>query len=391
MIRASITRAMVGIGMILFAEIISARVACGLPPESCTTDPVSDVQTCQLTSQGYNMITYYDTPAYSARYNELVYTHHVQGEPPEIMLIRPDGTDPHMVAYGEEPTMGPGGANIYYISRSGAGERGMDLFRWNIAEKRQTRLTQINARAIIRYSVTASGTSHGDLILYSANNIAHLVYADGTGERTLALVDPYRSAKFHRLRLSPTHPNLMFYNREYPGQRSLFCYDIDTKKTYTVTQRASHMLWAPDGLHIAYTGGPDHRFYITRYDGTDSRALDPKVREGTNYCSFAPGGNVLACSNWGPAERFPMPGCIFLMAADGSNDVVYVAKHHSKGLSFWGEPALEFFKDRYHIVYRSDATGTPQVYVLRLPPSIYTRLRGHSKAARTTQSKPAPR
>ena len=373
-------RWMPGIFMVFFAVISLALAGFCRPPESCTTDPESGVQKCQITSEGQNMITYYDTPLYSEQYGEIVYTHHVQGAPPQIILAKPDGSDARTVAYGQEPTMGPDGANVYFISK-GRGGMGMDLFRWDIAQKRETRLTKMDARAIIRYSVTKSGTPHGALLLYSADNIAHLVYADGTGDRTLKLSDPYTSAKFHRLRLSPTHPNLMFYNREVPGQRNLFCYDIDSNKTYTVTEHASHMLWAPDGLHIAYTGGPDHRFYLTRFDGTGSRALDPDQREGTNYCSFAPEGDALACSNWGPAERFPMPGSIFLLAADGSGNVLYVAKHDSKGISFWGEPALEFFKDRYHIIFRSDSTGSPQIYVLTLPHDIYARLHKQSGTA----------
>lgn len=330
------------------------------------------------------MITYYDVPLYSAQYREIVYTHHVQGEPPQIILAKADGSDAHVIAYGQDPAMSPGGTNVYFISKS-RGERGMDLFKWNITRKRETRITRIRARAIIKYSATKSGTSHGDLILYSDDNIAHLIYSDGSGERDLVLSDPYTTARFHRLRLSPTHPNLIFYNREYAGQHRLFSFDVDTQKTYVVTRSASHMLWCPDGLHIAYNGGPDHRFYVTRYDGTDSRVLDPVTREGTNYCSFAPEGNVLACSNWGPAERFSMPGSIFLMAADGSGNVLYVARHNAKGLSFWGWPALEFFKDRYHIIYRSDATGTPQVYVIRLPHDIYARLHKQSGATTATQ------
>ena len=333
-----------------------------------------------LTSDGENMITYYDTPLYSARYDVLVYTHHVQGRPPQISLLKPDGSDNKAVANGQEPTMGQDGTDIYYISRSGAGEDGMDLFRWDLVKKQETRITHIRARSIIRYSVTRSNTPHGDLLLYSADNTAHLIYADGSGEHTLALTDPYPSAIFHRLRLSPAHPNLLFYNREAPGQHNLFAYDMDAKMAYTVAQEATHMLWSPDGLHIAYTGGSDYHFYITRYDGSDSRVLDPTEKEGTNYCSFAPEGDVLACSNFGNSGPLPMPGSIFLLAADGSGNVAYVAKHEAKELGFWGEPALHFFKDRYNIALRSDATGTPQVYVLQLPKDFYKRLQGHSRA-----------
>jgi Tol biopolymer transport system component len=348
--------------------------------QGCTTDPKSGVQVCQLTRDGDNVITYYDTPLYSSRFNEFVYTHHVQGSPPQIMLASVDSSDAKAVAYGQEPTMGPDGTNVYYISRSGAGEDGMDLFKYDMATHHESRITHIDAQSIIRYSVTRSGTSHGDLLLYSADNTAHIVFSDGAGESTLPLADPYATTIFHRLRLSPTQPNLMFYNREFPGQHRLFVFDIKSGKTYLLAQEATHMLWSPDGLHVAYTGGSDYRFHITRYDGTDSHLVDPAENEVTNYCSFSPEGDFLACSNWGNTERGPLPESIFLLAADGSGQVTYLAKHNAKGLTFWGEPALEFFKDRYSVIFRSDESGTPQIYLLRLPEDIYRRLRDPSPA-----------
>jgi hypothetical protein len=211
-----------------------------------------------------------------------------------------------------------------------------------------------------------------------------MIYDDGSGNTQLDFDDPYKSDTFHRIRISPTHPNLILFNRNHRGSgdiHPLFSYDMETKKTYHVTDQATHMLWAPDGIHIAFNGGGDFHFHISKFDGTGDREVDPSEREGTAYCTYPPDGtdDVVACANFDTSGRYPMPGSLFLMATDGSNRVVYLCEHGAKQEDFWGEPALHYMQDRYHIAFRSDATGTPQIYVAELPKDIYTRLKAPAK------------
>lgn len=342
---------------------------------SCATDPKSGVQVCEITHVGQNMIEYYDVPAYSAHYDKIAFVNQQEGQPPQIMLANPDGSASKVVAEGFVPAMGPDGTKLYYVGKNGPGQMGVDIHVVDLATFRDRRITHLSARSIIEWSPPVA-TPKGDLLIYAVNNVAHLIYADGSGDTPLAFDDPYKADNFHRIRLSPAHPNLILYNREHPvaGHHPLWVYDTATLHTYAPSNEATHMLWAPDGLHIAYNGGSNFRLHIIRYDGKDDVVLDPGVREGTEYCSFAPEGDLLACANVESSGVMPFPLSIYLLAADGSGRVAYVCKHNAQRLTYWGWPALVFAQDRQHVLFRSDVTGKPQIYMATIPPDLDRRL-----------------
>ncbi len=377
------------LGCFALASLLSTR---GAPAWSgaCTTDPESGVEVCEITSVGVNKIMYYDISAYSARYNKIVFMSQQDGGPPQIILANLDGSGTEVLAVGRAPAMSPDGTKVYFIAANGPGQPGMDIYVKDLATRRQTRVTHTNTQKVIQWAPPSS-TPRGDVLVYAVDNIAHTIYGDGSADTPLQFSDPYLSDRFHRIRLSPSHPNLILYNRERPQLRHhpLWVYDTETKHTYVPTENASHMLWAPDGLHIAYQGGNDFRFHMVRYDGTDDRVLDPGVKEGTEYCSFAPEGDVLACANVDTTGRMPFPESIFLLSADGTNRVAYVCKHNAQRLDYWGWPALVFAQDRYHIVFRSDASGTPQVYIARLPKDIYKRLHNPPRPSLVLPERPS--
>ena len=352
--------------------------AASLAQEKCTTDATSGVKVCQITFQGSNRMGYYDTPLYSAVYNKITYLKKPDSGPPQVAIADLDGSHEELISVGMDPVFSPDGKKIYYISRSSATEQGMDLFAYDLHTKLANRITQVRASHLIEFT-PAAHTPKGNLLVYSPGNVAYSIYDDGTGNTQLDFQDPYKEGTFHRIRISPTHPNLIFFNRNVRGIGSLhplFSYDTDTKKTYHVTDQATHQLWMPDGIHIAYNGGPDYHFRIIKYDGTEDRSVDPIVREGTAYCTNPPDGDdVFACANFDTTGHFPMPGSIFILASDGSNRVAFVCMHNSKQESFWGEPALHYVQDRYHIAFRSDATGEVQIYIAELPKDFYGRLK----------------
>lgn len=344
----------------------------------CATDATSGVKVCQITSDGSNRLGYYDTPLYSAVYNKITYLKKPNSGPPQVAIANLDGSGEELVAVGMDPVFSPDGKKIYYISRTAGGEQGMDLFAYNLGTHLANRVTQVHSSRLIEFT-PAAHTSNGNLLVYSPGNVAYSIYDDGTSNTKLDFDDQYKDATFHRIRISPTHPNLIFFNRNVRGIGSLhplFSYDTETKKTYHVTDQATHQLWMPDGIHIAYNGGPDYHFHIIKYDGTEDRSVDPIQREGTAYCTNPPDGDdVFACANFDTTSHYPMPGSIFILASDGSNRVAFVCLHNSKQESFWGEPALHYVQDRYHIAFRSDATGEVQIYIAELPKDFYSRLR----------------
>jgi len=345
---------------------------------NCVTDPQSGVKVCQITSGFSSRISYYDVPVYSPVFNKIVYLQKPDTGPPEVTISNPDGTHGEVISVGEDPAMGPEGKKVYYISRSSSGVPGLDLFAYDLATHKVNQITDTHSRRLLQIS-PAAHTPKGNLLVYSPDNVAFEIYDDGTGNTQLDFDDPYKQDTFHRLRISPTHPNLIFFNRNHRGLQGLhplFSYDTQIKKTYHVTDQATHQLWAPDGLHIAYNGGPDYHFHLIKYDGTDDREIDPIQREGTAYCTYPPDGDdVVACANFDTTNHYPMPGSIFILAMDGSNRVAFVCDHHAKQESFWGEPALHYVQDRYHIAFRSDASGDVQIYVAELPKDFYSRLK----------------
>jgi len=355
----------------------------------CTTDSKSGVQVCPVSTSGSNRINYYDTPLYSAKFNKIVYVKKPASGPPEVTVANPDGTDEQNVGIGLDPMMGSDGLKVYFPTRSGPGEQGADLYSYDLGSHKMSRITHVRAARVIQYSPPVH-TSKGNLLVYSPGNIAYLIYDDGSENTQLDFDDPYKSDPFHRIRMSPTHPNLIFFNRNHPGENApLFSYDTETKKTYSVTSRATHMMWAPDGIHIVYNGGPDYHFHMIKYDGTGDRELDPLVREGTAYCTYPPGrDDVVACANFDTSGHYPMPGSLFLLATDGSNRVAYLCLHNAKQEGFWGEPALHYAQDQYHLLFRSDATGDPQVYMAILPADIYNRLKAPEKGSESPQKQP---
>lgn len=344
----------------------------------CNTDATSGVKVCQITSDGSNRLGYYDTPLYSTVYNKITYLKKPTSGPPQVAIANLDGSHEELVTVGMDPVFSPDGKKIYYISRAAGGGPGMDLFAYDLGTHLAKQITQVHASHLIEFT-PAAHTSKGNLLVYSPDNVAYSIYDDGTENTKLDFDDQYKDSTFHRIRISPTHPNLIFFNRNVRGIGSLhplFSYDTETKKTYRVTDQATHQLWMPDGIHIAYNGGPDYHFHIIKYDGTEDRSVDPIQREGTAYCTNPPeGDDVFACANFDTTNHYPMPGSIFILASDGSNRVAFVCSHNSKQESFWGEPALHYVQDRYHIAFRSDATGEVQIYIAELPKDFYSHLK----------------
>jgi hypothetical protein len=345
---------------------------------NCITDAKSGVKVCQITSGGSNRLGYYDTPLYSDVYKKITYLKKPDAGPPQVAIANLDGSGEELLSVGQDPVFSPDGKKVYYISR-GSGGPGMDLFAYDLGTRVAIQITHVHSAHLIEFS-PATHTAKGNLLVYSPGNVAYTVYDDGTGNTQLDFDDPYKDDTFHRLRMSPTHPNLILFNRNRRAVGTpLFSYDTETKKTYHVSPTATHMLWAPDGIHIAYNGGPDYHFHLIKYDGTEDREIDPIEREGTAYCTYPPDGDdVFACANFDTSGHYPMPGSIFLLASDGSNRVAYVCAHNSKQESFWGEPALHYLQDRYHLAFRSDATGEVEIYVAELPKDFYSRLKAPS-------------
>ncbi len=340
--------------------------------KKCRTESSSGAEICQITSSGRNIINYYDVPAYSAKYDKIVYESETSdGHGGSIVLANPDGSNPQVVTRGRDQTVSPDGSKIYYRGQNSP-DPGQDVYVYDIGSKKITRITHVNSREVILFS-PAAPTPKGDLLVYADGPVAHLVYGDGTGDKALDFGDPYPQSPFHRIRIDPYNAKLILFNRSQSRYKELFVYNTETGKTYQVASPTSHMMWSPDGVHVLYNGGPEFRLHLAKWDGSEDKILDPKERLGTEYCSFTPEADVVVCANVDRSGRLPFPAGLYLLTTDGSGKVSYIGKHDSTNEHYWGMPALIFTKDRYHMIFRSDASGDAEVYTATLPKSIYDK------------------
>jgi uncharacterized protein (TIGR03437 family) len=84
----------------------------------------------------------------------------------------------------------------------------------------------------------------------------------------------------------------------------------------------------------------------------------PPFVSDANYCVWAPDGSVFLCTAGGAHPGTP----VYLMSLDGSQ-TKYLTATDASGATFNGIPKAGFL-DMQHILFSSDRTGVPQVYII---------------------------
>ncbi len=208
--------------------------------------------------------------------------------------------------------------------------------------------------------------------------------------------DTYQGRNYHRLRLNPKFPQWIMYSRNQPNSESgtpeLWLFNLDTQDLCSVGPIGTilnHEAWSPGGTKIA-AQNPNlgHALLINIFNsdgtfvtgvscanGAPSGAVinDISVTQGqpANFCDFPPataGSPILVCTSGkagviNPATGQSVPESVYLLAQDGSN-YKYLTSSDAQGLSDSGIPLSVFVLDSDHILFHSDKTGTPQVYLI---------------------------
>ncbi len=391
----SLTVALSGTGVSASAGVVCTGTALSQNQTDVTAQlsmVAAGVKVMQLTDNGNNWISYIDIPLYSQLSNVILYDH---SKPGQAMTANPDGTNAQGIlsglvgsgylsfdgtlAYGGGVNPGGTTLDIYAVKITVAG--GCQVNRLTVMN-----LVPVAPLAVVQVSTSSKDTVTGkNVIAFAEGGIIHRVLEDGT---LLPDVTPPPGPQqggtettFHRLRLNPRFPNLLFYKWNQPnntvGEKELWLLDLDHPQVaYNVDtafgslSAVSHPVWAPDGTQIGYQGNNTGQWYVATVvnsDGTiqpvpftNNVFIGPGMASGLNaeYCNWAPDKSQFICTS-----NKSFGGKIYTMALDGSSFQVLAATD-AQSLTDSGLPLAQFFLDTQHILFRSDRTGTPQVYGL---------------------------
>jgi Abnormal spindle-like microcephaly-assoc'd, ASPM-SPD-2-Hydin len=373
------------------------------------------VNVSQLTDNGQNRFYYFDVPAYSPAVNGILYIDFVAGN--EMTTSTPGGTGAQIISptATEPPAFFTGDGQLAYYAKpvSGGAPGGMDMFGIFVNTTgacQELRFTNLDERpltslAVWEISPSSPDPAGGYDIAFSPDLLLHRVQvmANGTSQLlpTITLNDPESAATFHRLRMNPKFPNIVMYKRNAVGassaQPEIWLVDLNTCIGGTCTAgqiinviqnlkappkhqpKGGHINWSPDGLDLAFDEPDIADYWIVRNavnpDGTINtnftlQELGPfkmgaMFQTTAGYCAFPPdwpAQTVLACLA-GPGSP-ANAGMLYLMSSDGTGTTKFLASTDAQVLTINGTPMPQFAQDDEHVMFNSDRTGIPQIYII---------------------------
>jgi uncharacterized protein (TIGR03437 family) len=346
------------------------------------------VTVTQATHTLSNWNTYSDVTTFSLPAN--VMTYNSFGSRNSVAAANLDGSSPQTISgsqQAEQTYVTVDGRFVYYQGQNP--NQTADLYAVPISQAgacQQIRLTNLNwvpaqtPPTLVISTSSLDPASGKNVIAWSEANVLHRVLEDGTALSDVTLGDPENANVFHRIRLNPVFPNILWYKRDQPlpnpdgvAEPEIWVVDLRSPNavySLTGTLAADHNAWSPDGREIGYhdQNGNWYVADVLNSDGTFKLANGAftSVKIGppapfvsdANYCVWAPDGSVFLCTTGAAHPGTP----IYLMSLDGSK-TMYLSATDSAAASDAGIPKAGFL-DMTHIVFSSDRTGTPQVYIL---------------------------
>lgn len=218
-----------------------------------------------------------------------------------------------------------------------------------------------------------------------------LALEDGTGPggsaspSALALPDAGipdgGSPGFHRVRLNPRFPHLLFYRWE--GSNEIVIFDSRMNRWSSFDMGASsHPMWHPDGTRIGAANGAWVEWTVANRNGTlvwpitKSAGIGPFGQSGVPpifYGSYSRDGRYLAVStSQCNADAGTTVGRIYLLdlqtgaatrLCDAHNDMLRDAGACDTQHSIFA-PVLHILDDNKTIVFQSNYTGRTQLYLI---------------------------
>jgi len=370
------------------------------------------VQVSQLTDSGTNRFDYFDVPAFSSAIKQILYLDFVAGH--EAVIAQTGGTNAQVVTptiIGSDVFLTGDGILAYYDRAVLTGPRGgLDMYGTFLNASgtcEEIRLTNLDVPPLSplsswEFSTASPDGAGGYVIGFSPDTLLHRVHvlASQTSQAlpTMTLNDPESAATFHRIRFNPKFSNIVMYKRNQVTSTTagpeIWVVDLNTCSNGVcaaseivnilqgvkerVIPAGGHPTWSPDGMDIAYLDTNSGTYWMAWNVVTASGTLNSKfsvqqlgpLGRGANlmtadYCVFPPNwpsATVLACM---AGAGSPLnPKTLYLMSSDGKGTTKLLAATDAPALTYDGTPMPVFSQDDQHILFNSDRTGLPQVYVV---------------------------
>jgi hypothetical protein len=391
------------------------QVPTNVTSEMTSVNTAAGVTVTQLTDNGTNRFYYFDVPAYSPAANQIVYVNFVAAN--GIVTSNTDGTGAQIVSptsTGSQAFLSQDGKLVYYIKPAQGGvPGGIDMFGMFLNTTgmcQEMRLSNLDVPPqaplpVWEISGASSDPTGGYDIAFSPDTLVHRVHilTSGTSQAlpNITLNDPESNATFHRLRMNPKFPNIVMYKRNQltgtTAQPEVWLVDLNTctngvcsasqiinvvanvRTPPTEGPEGGHINWSPDGLDIAFSEPDIADYWLARNvvssNGTVNtnftlQELGPFKTTGraamtADYCAFPPTwptATILACLA-GPDSSFN-PKSLYLMSSDGQGTTKILTGTDAQVLTIDGTPMPEFVQDGEHLMFNSDRTGVPQIYLV---------------------------
>ncbi len=365
----------------------------GMPMDQNPSDVTSKlsavakgVTVTQLTDSGGNWNTYADIPAYSSAANAIVYNH--GPSPAAVAISALNGANSQIISgrfQGTDVQVTRDGQFAYFQGQSPNG--GRDVYAVHITQSgpcQRIALSQLNMRPIPpAFGLIVSTSSYDsvakhNVIAFSEGQVLHRALDDGTSLPDLKLPDPENGDVFHRMRLNPVFPDILAYKRDASGpnpagiaQPEIWVVNLKSpSKAYSVTGSipSDHASWSNDGTKLGYIYNgqwyvanvlnQDGTFKLNADGGFTLKMIGPSYSTGftVNFCALAPDASVYVCSQSNRA--------IYLMSLDGAKTKFLASPDSAPGGRIYNGIPKPRFLDSQHIVFSSDRTGVPEIYVI---------------------------
>lgn len=357
---------------------------------SAQLSQLSGIKVKQLSDNGINTNTYSDVPSYSSSVGLLAYNHSI---PSQIATATVDGANTQIISgaqIGQQVVVSVDGKYIYYEGRNS--DETADVYGVQIGDSgncQQIRMSSLSMTPIaplgaIQISPSSiDPATNSNVIAFSEALILHRIEGSGMSWNALpdvTLPDPENTQVFHRIRLNPVFPNIIWWKRDAPnpnpnGAASPAIYVANLNATpivaYSVAGTgvaAGHPAWSSNGLQLGYLVSgvwtvatilnSDGSFALQNGTFVSNQVGPPQASGlGVDYCTWSPDNSVFVCNTLG-APGDP----IYLMSLNGTQTKI-LANTYTNSTTDAGIPKPGWL-DKGHIIFATDWSGSPQIYVI---------------------------
>jgi hypothetical protein len=359
---------------------------------SLLSSVASGITVTQLTDNNVaSWNTYADYPAFSSPTNVITYNYGTN--PDAVATSGLDGTEAQVIsgnALGTEVQVTRDGQFAYYEGQNP--NQTADIYAVPLTatgDCQSTRLSERNmkfvapAQALIISTSSIDPTTEHNVIAFSEGTTLHRVLDDGTALPDLTLPDPENADVFHRMRLNPVFSNILWYKRDQPppntngnAQTEIWVIDLNNPNTvYSLSGSTGpnspaidHASWSNDGTKLGYIYlgywwvanvlNADGTFNFNSSGAFTQARLGPPASSGftVDFCTLSPDSSVYIC-----AQSYK---AIYLMSLDGTQTKFLTSPDSSSTEAIYNGIPKPRFLDMQHIMFSSDRTGVPEVYVI---------------------------